>query len=95
MRTKIDDVKNDIITAAELHATFKIYLLGKAFGPCSAAFLSYHSIGVNKRIIPCTKFVWVFAIIFALGPQLVLKVLLFWHHFYHVELLTILSCALI
>jgi hypothetical protein len=66
-----------LFTAAKVNAAFKMSLLAKEFGPSSAAFLLYHSIGVNKRIIPCNKFVWVFAIISALRPQLAWKVLLF------------------
>ena len=86
MRVSIDEVKQSLFTAAEVHAAFKMSLLVKVFGPSSAAFLSCYSSGVNKRIIPSKKILWVFAIISALGPQLAWKVLLFWHHYYRVEL---------
>ena len=86
MRVSIDEVKQSLFTAAEVHAAFKMSLLVKVFGPSSAAFLSCYSIGVNKRIIPSKKFLWFFAIISALGTQLACKVLLFWHHYYRIEL---------
>jgi hypothetical protein len=56
MRISIDEVKQNLFTAAEVHAAFKMSLLVKVFGSSSAVFLSYYSIGVNKRIIPSKKF---------------------------------------
>ena len=86
MRVSIDEVKQSLFTAAEVHAAFKMSLLVKVFGPSSAAFLSCHSIGVNKRTILSKKNLWVFAIISALGLQLAWKMLLFWHHYYPIQL---------
>jgi hypothetical protein len=52
MRIRIEDVKNDIFTAVQ-----DVFIFGKAFTPCSAAFLSCYSIGEHKRIVPCKKIV--------------------------------------
>ncbi len=86
--SRITDVKNDIFSAAEIHAAFKMHLLTPSFSPCSAAFLSCHStsIGGNKRIMSSKKIIFAVAMIQAVRPQLAWKVLLLQHHFYKIEL---------
>jgi hypothetical protein len=85
MRILITHVNNNIFSAFEIEAALKMRLYLASLGPCSAAFLSCHSVMGSKKIVSSKKFLVVVAMIQALGPQLTWKVLLLQHQYYQIE----------
>ena len=86
MRILIAHVTNNTFPASEIEAALKMRLYLASLGPCSAAFLSCHSVMGSKKIVSSKKFLVVVAMIQALGPQVTWKVLLLQHQYYKIEL---------